>query len=426
VIRSVVYLLLVGAAWGQTEALDPSFAKIPFERWLSERESSTIRWTAGVSRPELSFHLRLATKVEVKVDGRDLETRRGDGRLVFLVQITGRDGARYQEHGSIELARLDEKIKSANLEYAQSAFVIPGEYKLAVALFDTGTGEHSVRQSEFRVTPPQRDLLPGAWRDLPAVEFIPTDEPPEGWYLPRAQGRLRWTAPEAGPARLNVILNVALSEADPWSRRSQSSGMAALLPALKALAHAGSEGVVEHVEVLDLARRRATFQQEKVAELDWPRLKAALGDANPAAIDIQSLSERHHSAQYLVSSVRRVMRASEESCVVVILTPPVAFETGEDLSPVSLEALPSCRVIYIRYRGPPRPPVLPLDPMLAGRRRGMRSGPMTREEPRHYVSDQLANTMKPLNPKVFDVETPEELARAMAEVQKAILRPTAQ
>jgi len=426
VIRSVVYLLLVGAAWGRADALDPSFAKIPFERWLTERESSNIRWTAAVSRPELSFHLRLAARVVVKVDGKDLEARRADGRLVFLVQITGQDGARYQDHGSIELAKLDEKIKSANLEYTQSAFVVPGDYKLAVALLNTGTGEHSVRQTEFRVTPPQRDLLPGAWKDLPPVEFIPSDEPPEGWYLPGVKGRLRWAAPETRPARVNVILNVALSEADPWSRRTQSSGLAALLPALKAVTHAGGSGVVEHIEVLDLARRRATFQQERVEELDWPRLKTALGDANPAAIDLKSLSERHHSAQYLVSTVRRVMRASEESCVVVVLSPPVAFETGEDLSPVSLEALPSCRVIYIRYRGPPRQPVFPLDPMMGGRRRGMRNQPMAREEPRHYVADQLANTLKPLNAKVFDVEAPEEMARAMAEVQKAILKPTGQ
>jgi hypothetical protein len=424
-VRSFI-LLFVSAAFvaqpsGQRGTLDPAFEKIPFDQWLGEREQAHFRWTTGVPRAELSFHQRLLTRVEVKLDGRDLATRRGDGKLVFLVQITDREGTRYQDHGSIELNKLDENIKAANLEYSQRAFVLPGDYRLAVAILDTATGEHSTRQAQFRVAPPPHDLLPDAWRDLPPVEFLRNEDAPDSWYLPDIQGRLQWAHFVNSPARVNVILNVAPSVPVPGSRRTQSGDLAALLPTLKVISQTGSSSLSEHVELLDLARRRAVFHQDEVHELDWPRLKAALGEANTASIDVHSLSERHHDAQFFVSQVRSLLRASEEPCVLVVLTKPVAFESGEDLEPVSLESLPACRVIYIRYRSP-LPPVAPYGRPMGGRGRGPRmGGPMTRNRPSPEVIDQLEATLKPLRPKVFDVETPEQTTRALAEIEKALL-----
>jgi hypothetical protein len=406
---------------GQRSTLDPAFEKIPFDQWLGELDQGRFRWTAGVPRAELSFHQRLMARVEIRLDGRDLATRRGDGKLVFLVQITDRDGTRYQDHGNIELSKLDENIKAARLEYSQRAFFLPGDYRLAVAILDTATGEHSTRQGQFRVAPPPHDLLPNAWRDLPPVEFIRDEISPDSWYLPDIHGRLQWAASVSSPARVNVILNVAPSVPAPGSRRTQSGDLAVLLPTLKAISQTGSSSLSERVELLDLARRRAVFRQDEVHDLDWPRLKGALGDANTASIDVHSLAERHHDAQFFVSQVRSLLLASEEPCVLVVLTKPVAFESGEDLEPISLESLPACRVVYIRYRAPLQP-VAPFGPQMGGRGRGARmGGPMTRNRPSQDVFDQLEATLKPLKPKAFDVETPAQMTRALAEIEKALL-----
>ena len=425
-VRSFVLLFLsagfVAQPSGQRGALDPAFEKIPFDQWLGERDQAGFRWTVGVPRAELSFHQRLMTGVEIRLDGRDLETRRGDGKLVFFVQISDGDGTRYQDHASIELSKLDENINSASLEYSQRAFFLPGDYRLAVAILDTGTGEHSTRQAQFRVAPPAHDMLPDAWRELPPVEFIHNEESPDSWYLPDIHGRLQWAVSVNSPARVNVILNVAPSAPAPGSRRSHSGDLAALLPTLKAISQTGSASLSEHVELLDLARRRAVFHQDEVHDLDWPRLKAALGEANTASIDVHSLSERHHDARFFVSQVRKLLRASEEPCVLVVLTKPVAFESGEDLEPVSLESLPACRVIYIRYRAPMQRDTAPMVRPMGGRGRGPRmGGPTTRNRPPQDVVDQLEATLKPLRPKVFDVETPEQMTRALAEIEKALL-----
>jgi len=422
-VRSFVLLFLsagfVAQPSGQRGSLDPAFEKIPFDQWLGERDQTGFRWTAGVPHAELSFHQRLMTGVEIRLDGRDLETRRGDGKLVFFVQISDGDGTRYQDHASIELSKLDENINSASLEYSQRAFFLPGDYRLAVAILYTATGEHSTRQAQFHVGAPQRDPLPEAWRDLPPVEFINNEDSPDGWFLPDIHGRLQWAASVRSSARVNVILNIAPSVPVPGSRRSQSGDLAALLPTLKAISQTGSSSLSEHVELLDLARRRAVFHQDEVHDLDWPRLKASLGEANSASIDIHSLSERHHDAQFFVSQVRRLLRASEKPSVLVVLTKPVAFDSGEDLEPISLESLPSCTVIYIRYR-PPLPIVSPFDRQM--RRRGPRMGrPLPVNRPAPDAFDQLEATLKPLRPKVFDVERPEQMMRALAEIQKALL-----
>ena len=373
--------------WGQR---DPVFNKIPFDNWLAEQNQPRFRFTLNLPRAELSFHQRLESRIEIKVDGRDLQSTRGNGQLMFFVQITASDGTRYQDHGSIDLSKVQENIKSADLGYLQSAFFLPGDYKVAAAILDTATGDHSARTTQFRVSTPRQPFLVDAWRNLPAIEFIALQQSPESWYLPDIQGQLQWASSIREPVRLNVILNVAAA-----------SNMAALLPTLKAISETGSPSISEQVELLDLARRHTVFHQENVQQLDWSNLKASLGQANTASIDLHSLSDRKHDAQFFVSEVRKVLRASEKPSVLIVLTNPIAFESGEDLSPISLESLPPCRVIYIRYEAPPT------RPQIRGRGRRSMHGPI----------DQLEATLKPLHPKVFDVQTPAEITKALDQIR---------
>lgn len=191
-------------------------------------------------------------------------------------------------------------------------------------------------------------------------------------------------------------------------------------PILKALSETGSTSLSESVDLLDLGRRRNVFRQDGVQDLEWPRLKAALGDANTASIDVQALADRHHEAQFFVSEVRKVLRESDKPCVLVVLTTAVAFESGEDLGPISLEALPAARVFYIRYRSPVQLNQ-PYGPQMGRRGRGgrMGGGPMMNQNS-HGVVDQLEATMKPLHPKVFDVETPEQVTKALKEIKNTL------
>lgn len=419
-------LLFFGAVflaqpYNQRDQLDPAFQNIPFDQWLGEHHQSPFRAALSVPHAELSFQQRLIAPVQIKLDGRDLEARRGRGTLLFLIQITDSDGTRYQDHGSIELSKLDENIKSADLEFSKRALFRPGNYRVAVAILDTASNEHITVQEEFRVAAPRHELLPDAWRDLPPVEFVNDEESPDSWFLPGIRSRLQWAASVHSPAQINVVVNVAPSVTVPGSRSTTpSGGMSALIPTLKVISETGSQSISEHVELLDLARRRAVFQQKDVHDIDWPRLKASFGEADTASIDVHSLSERHHDAQFFVSQVRNLIRSSEGPCVLVVLTRPVAFDSGEDLDPISLEALPACHVFYIRYHAP----VQFSGPFaqMGGRGRGSRmGGPVHHNRAPQDVIDQLEPTLKPLTPRVFDVETPEQMAKALAEIEKSLL-----
>ena len=399
--------------------LDPAFEKVPFEKWLAEGKGAPFHWSAKVPRPQLSFHQRLLTSVDIELDGRDLQTRRRDGELVFFVQITDSEGIRYQDHDAVKLEKLSEDIKAANVEYSERLFVLPGDYHLSVAILDTGSGEHSTVQRALRIPPPAGDFFLRAWRDLPPVEFVGPQESPDSWFLPKVDGKLQWATAVRKPAQLNILLNAASSALTIGGRQTPSAGLAALLPTLKALTQTGSTLIAEQVRLLDLSRKVALYRQDQTRELDWPALKASLAKASTASIDVHSLGDQHHDAQFFVSQVRNVLRESQGTCVLVVLTTPIAFASGEDLTPISLEALPPCQIFYVRYSASAFAD-RPLG-QFGGRGRGMRmGGPRFESHGRPAIVDQLAGTLKPLNPKIFDVETPDQITKVFAEVARVL------
>ncbi len=347
--------------------LDPEVEKVPFQKWLSEEDQLHFRWTVKVPRAEISFHQRLQSSIDIRLDGRDLDSRRHDGKLLLFLQITDSGGQIYQDHGEIALDKLNPDVKDAFLDYSQRAFFVPGDYRVAVVIEDVATAEHAATQLEFRVPAPQHFWLVDAWRELPSVEYIGDEGSPESWYLPYIQGRLAWAAGAHSGVQLNVVLNVSAAA------RVSAGNMAALLPALKMMSIPGSAAVSERIAVMDLSRRKTVFEQSDAHDLDWPRLKSALGNANTASIDLHSLAGAQNDAQFFVTEVRRVLRESPgKPCALVVLSAPVHFEAGEDLEPISLEALPACHVVYIRYHVARA--VRPMNPAFEGMGRRSRMG----------------------------------------------------
>jgi hypothetical protein len=304
-------VIFVAQAAGQGGTLDPEFEKINLDQWLVERHQAHLHLAGSVGRALLSFHQRLMSWVEIELDGRDWAARRGNGKLMIFIQITDHAGIRYQSHGIIELNRLGDDIKTTILDYSQRAFFLPGDYRMAIAILDTITGEHVSRQMQFRVEPLPYEPLSDAWRGLPPVEFIMREKSPDNWYLPDIQGRLGWNVALHSPTRVNIVLNIAPSVPTPGSRPTPSGRLAALLPTLKALSQIGSSSLSERVALLDLARRRTSFEQNDAHDLDWPGLRKSLGEATTASIDVHSLSDRHHDAQFFVCEVRRLLRSSD-------------------------------------------------------------------------------------------------------------------
>jgi Cu/Ag efflux protein CusF len=431
---TTAFALLSGAssARAQNGSPDPVFAKYPLNEWLRSGERSPIRWAPQVSPARLSNHQRLMVQMGIQLDGAELADRPGKGRLLMLVQITGSEGRLWQNHGQIDFDKVAEGARSQYLIYTFSAFVLPGDYRVALAVVDTVNGERGVREERLHVPPLRNDSLPDAWRGLPPVEFLSKADPPDSWYLPYISTPLHLPLRTRRPVRIDVLVNLTPSERATGSLRAQSGNLSVLLPALKTISQLDLHNASLHIALLDLLHQRVTFHQDDVHTLDWPAMKDTLSEKDTGTIDLKSLGERSRNAAFFVAEVgKRIAAAGEgQARALVVLSSSVEFEAGEDLHPIEAAPTPDRRVFYIRYHA-----LLPRPDRPAGMAHGghghmgmggMGSGPGEWRRGgyrgQEMQIDQLEPTLKPLAPRLFDVEGPEDFRKALAAILAEIAR----
>lgn len=419
----------------QSGSPDPAFASIPFDRWIAEGDSAHIHWNARILGVELSNHQRLQARVELVVDGNELVRRRGKGYLAMLVQFTDSDNRVYQTHQALDLQLVKEDTGKSNISYIQSAFVTPGDYTISLAVFDTATGEHSALRLPLHVNPLKNDALAGSWRDLPPVEIIKPVDSPDDLFLPGVTGRLRLPLETRRSVRVELLVNASPLSAGEPSRTEQISNrsLASLIPSLKVIAATDVQNGKLNVTLLDLTTQHVIFQQDSVRDLDWAKLGPALKQTGSNVIDVHALENRQQNAQFFLTEVRRRLgvgaRAEAQAQalpVLIVLSGPMAFSSGEDLHPIELGERPESEVFYIRYHSIPPRPIS--NPFLDESRRGRRAplsppgrGPVAISEP----VDSLERTLKPLQPHLFDVYSPEQFRKALSSVIDEISKVTA-
>src|SRR5258708_11077745 len=106
---------------------------------------------------------------------------------------------------------MKDTIRSQDVSLVMSLFVLPGDYRIRLAMYATATGEHSVKQEKMHLAALKSDHLPEIWHDLPAVEFIDPLEPPERWYLASLKGRLHLPVTSEEPVPVGALLNLTPS-----------------------------------------------------------------------------------------------------------------------------------------------------------------------------------------------------------------------
>lgn len=421
-------LLLASGSRGlfaETGSLDPAFQKIPFDQWMDEGDAAHMRWTAKVLPVELSNHQRLEAKIEVVIDGNELARRRGKGFLLMLVQFSDRENRLYQAHETIDLELVKEDTGKSNISYTPAAFVLPGDYRISLAIFDSATGEHSALRLSLHVNPLKKDFLPDCWASLPAVEMIKSAQSPDNLFLPEVSGRLKLPLETRRRVRVEILVNaspVAAGEPLPPQQAANRS-LTNLIPALKVISQTDIRNGTMNISVLDLTTQKVMFEENAARSLDWPKLDQALTQAGPNKIDLHSLENRRHEAQFFVSQARkRIESGARESRsdalpVLIVLSGPMSFDSGQELEPMELEGKPDAKVFYIRIHSlPPREATNPFFNETRHGRRGLFSqpgrGPAAPVEP----VDSLERTLKSLQPHLFDVYTPTEFRKALASL----------
>jgi hypothetical protein len=373
---------------------DPLFTELPFGKWLSEGERADIPWSADILPAQLSPHQRLMLRVVIRLYGRELEQRRGAGEFVTLVQYTDRAGRIWQHHTALDLANLPQGTGLQQLAIAQYAYVLPGDYSLAIAVCDTATLEHGLIVRQVHAAPLATDPLPEAWTGLPSVDFIPPiTEPPDVWYLPGVEGRLKLPVVTRRPVHLHLLVNMTPSSQLAGSIAAMQRNMNAVIPILKTLSQIDLRNGQMEIALLDLTHLRVAFEQRGADRLDWDRMRKIFLEVKPGIVDAVSLENRRKVAAFfrneLVRRLLAVEREGEEGAIpiVIVLSGPAFLDDQELDRQFQLPGNPDRRVFYIRYHSLPAPP-----------------------------EDDLQRAVEPLNARVYDAASNERVREILASI----------
>ena len=413
--RALAILLCAAAlsnAHAQTGMRDRYFARYPFEAWKTEHAAPRIKWSEKILPTGLSVHQRLTVKVTVGFERREIEKRRGRGELILFLEMVDARHRAWRLHQTIDLAHIPPDAKTHDVAYEQEIFVLPGEYKIYLAVCDSRTLEHSLVERTLHATGLRDDPLPDAWLDLPAVEFVRPLALPEAWYQPSIRGHLHLPVATSRPVHIELIMNLTPSERYYGSIRSFPRNMSVLVPALKMLAGMEPRDGSLDVRLLDLTKRRA-WEQKNAHGLDWTAMREPLANQNPGVIDVESLASRAEMRQFFWEQVMECVSPSSEPeplRVVIVLSAPVFLEHQYRVEPAVVPRDPNRRVYYLRYRALPPRPVF--DPFTQQPRPALTSLP----------SDDFENTLKAIDAHILAVNTPQAFRKAVANMLAEISR----
>lgn len=407
------------------------------ERWLSGREQAEIHWAPGIGPVHLSPFQRLTTRLTIRVDGSEAAGSRGARQFVAWMELRDSTGASYTIHSEIGRTNVAKAPSVGALEYSADAFLVPGTYQVSLAVGEPSTGRHSLRRRTLRVSSVKNDPLPDAWRGLPHVELVNVPDVPERWFLPSVNYRLSVMIENLRPVRIEILLNTSISEESQSRQLLYNAAMEALLPLLKVLSEITPRNGSVNVTCIDLWKHQVGLEQEDVHELDWPRLKSALLQANPNMIDAEALKHHEESAQFFAAEVARRLAPPYPVRVAIVVSPSVEFTAGQEPASIHLQPDPDLHIFYIRLASirmqapfaaltPPvgrragEPAPIPGAPPGSSAATGDRWDAAEMPVSVTMTNDQLARALKPLEPRVFDVETPGEIRKALGAMLREI------
>jgi len=406
-------LLLAGVpAAAQNITTNEAPPKIPFEAWVSAGEAQQIPMSLDVARPRLSILQRMFTQFRVIVPGKALRGLGLPYQLFLVLRL--KLGSEWIEEEAVIGTRLQEQLpKGGELEFTIGALVQPGEYTVAVVLWERVSGRRSVTLRRLRVAPIAHDPLPNIARDLPRVEFLQQAVGPNRDFRPELKSRLWLPVATRRPVRLEVLVNFTPSEQYSGSRSVHAINAATMLGMLKVLSQLELSNGSLHVTALDLLRRNVLFEQRNVRELEWIRLRRAIQEANPLTIPLKALERRRENPAFFREVLRSRLltpangvtslapsaagpggngthsapAAVEPFRVFLVVSSPMLFTHGADLAPLPREGDCNCRVYHLQYRVAPS-----------------------------NLWDELPRVMRELEPRRFRLESPMDFRRALAQI----------
>ncbi len=381
------------------------FADSAFNRWATEAPVAQIPWKVRVISAGLSLHQRLVAHLELEIKGRELVKRAEDGRLIALVRVTDAAGRQFRNFGVIDLKEIKPETRKHTWVSMWEAFVLPGEYNVAIALYDKASGEHDFQQSTLHVSVLKNDPLPEAWQGLPAWEFwAPITDERDAIFHSDIEGRLHLPVRTQRPVQLEILADLTPSDLFHGSTRFYTRYLSVMLPLMKSLSQIAPSDGSMRLAALDLRRRAVTFEQDGTQPLDWARLKKVIAPENgPGMIDVKGLEQKQETPDFLRDELLRRLRAARQGGsgpaplhVFVVLGSPMDFYAFHHFPPIDPEQAENCVIYYLQFE------------TYAGYADG--------------ALGKVRTMLKPLPIRTIKVRSPESVRHALARILEEVSR----
>jgi len=381
-----------GSSYSRQSADDSALdlKSIPISDWINAGEHAEISWNLQVSDPYLRVDQRLEISYLARINARDLNRIGNTHELFFISRISSADGEWLDQPHIVHRELEKELPRGTQLDLFTRVCVQPGDYLLWLILYDRQTGKHNVAKRRLRVSELRGDPLPDLYRRMPLVEYPQADDSDENGpgFL---KGQLN--LPVHNKHALAVELVSTLSPPEQWTGRSrvlrtQNDLTVGTLAALSQLEL--DEGTMS-ITGLDLARRQVLFEQPGISQVDWASLTGALKKAQSPEVSAAQLQGSKNNGAFFRDFLNRQISGERSGVspvrVIIVVTSSQLFERGSDLTPLQVEGDCHCRVYHLRFR------LNVTD-----------------------VFDEIEKLIKPLHPRTFNLMTPRDLRKAIAEI----------
>ena len=411
-------VLLTGAAFPQGKKnKDEPRPDLPIEEWLRGPERKEFKWKVELLPARMTFQQRFLVQVRAYVDAAPIVGGKHD--LYFLLKVADEKGNWLPKDTYNHYPLPPGLDKDHEIQYSSGLYAKPGNYTAALILYDAVSGQGNIWRKQFEVKAPKNDALPQLDRDLPAIEFIdevPNDAIPSrigagfnhGRRFQYATTEVEWPpghgveylpVRSARPTRVDVILNLA-PWVDPYMQRGTSaatyrSDSGRMLQIGAVLAHLGLQNGCVRLGAVDLSKLEVVFDRIDGPDTDWDKLTELVRKRDHDTISVAVLGKRKSTAGFLRDYLTNLM-TDDSACsspggktdhVIVVVSHEFAFPSGTKGDHFFPDVQCACRYYHLRINvGAP----------LAG--------------------DDIEKFLKPANPRRFDIGSPEQFRKALAQM----------
>jgi hypothetical protein len=388
---------------------DSVFAEAPFDKWTAQGNHQEVPWQVQTSADRLSFHQRLIATIQVQVPVPELLKRSHDEHITLLVEVRNGQGVSSRNFGVLDLADLKPEMKRSDVEFSWQAFAVPGQYELAVALWDKKSGEHNFLRRLFHVDAYRNDPLPKMWRGLDAFEFWGTKrDGPDYMFHSDIEGRPNLGLATRRPIEMHVLLDMTPSaEVFRGNYGYYNHYLGAALPTFKVLNQINLKNGSRLAAALDLVQRHIVFEQTDGKDLDWATLRKTLSpDSGPGTVSVNDLKNRQQSPVYLREEIVRRLKAGSEHAeksgerplkVFVLLGSPMDSYTFPRLPEIETGEEQDCVIYYLQFE--------------FSQHEGIMGG-----------VNNVEKMLKPLKIRSFEVRSADDVRRALAKMLEELAK----